>query len=170
MIKFKKHMTEKINQFRYYIITLVTITVLAVTGFYYYNLKKENPLLEEEEQFNFVIDGKNYIMPSPVHSFEFLNAMGFPWKGLAEASKNSKYETGETHSVREFVELAFRNVGIEDWEKYVVQDHPDHTRPAEVDYLIGDYTKAKEKLGWEPEVSFPDLVKMMVDAELEREK
>lgn len=78
--------------------------------------------------------------------------------------------TGETHSVREFVELAFRNVGIEDWEKYVVQDHPDHTRPAEVDYLIGDYTKAREKLGWEPEVSFPDLVKMMVDAELEREK
>jgi hypothetical protein len=62
MIKFKKHMTEKINQFRYYIITLVTITVLAVTGFYYYNLKKENPLLEEEEQFNFVIDGKNYIL------------------------------------------------------------------------------------------------------------
>lgn len=93
MIKFKKHMTEKINQFRYYIITLVTITVLAVTGFYYYNLKKENPPLEEEEQFNFVIDGKNYIMPSPVHSFEFLNAMGFPWKGLAEASKISKYET-----------------------------------------------------------------------------
>ncbi len=78
--------------------------------------------------------------------------------------------TGETHSVREFVELAFKNAGIEDWEHYVVQDHPEHTRPAEVDYLIGDYTKAKEKLGWEPEVSFEDLVKMMVEAELEREK
>jgi GDPmannose 4,6-dehydratase len=78
--------------------------------------------------------------------------------------------TGETHSVKEFVELAFKHVGLEDWEKYVEYNHPDHTRPAEVDYLIGDYSKAKKVLGWEPETRFEDLVKMMVDADLEKEK
>ena len=93
MIKFKKTMTEKINQYRYYILTLVTMTVLTVTGFYFYKEKSQVPSVEEDVQFNFIIDGKNYIMPSPVHSFHFLNTMGFPWKGLAEASPNAKYET-----------------------------------------------------------------------------
>lgn len=78
--------------------------------------------------------------------------------------------TGEMHSVREFVELAFSYAGIDDWEKYVISDHPKHTRPAEVDYLIGDYSKAKKVLGWEPKTSFKKLVKMMVNADLEREK
>ena len=93
MIKFKKTMTEKISQYRYYILTLVTMTVLTVTGFYFYKEKSQVPSVEEDVQFNFIIDGKNYIMPSPVHSFHFLNTMGFPWKGLAEASPNAKYET-----------------------------------------------------------------------------
>ncbi len=73
--------------------------------------------------------------------------------------------TGETHSVREFAELAFASAGL-DWKRYVEID-PRYFRPAEVDLLLGDATKAKTKLGWKPKVSFPELVKMMVDADLE---
>lgn len=76
--------------------------------------------------------------------------------------------TGETHSVQEFVELAFGHVNLE-WEKYVVQDEK-FMRPAEVDLLLGDPSKAKKVLEWEPEVSFPELVTMMVDAEIELHK
>ncbi|HSX09098.1 MAG TPA: GDP-mannose 4,6-dehydratase [Candidatus Saccharimonadales bacterium] len=78
--------------------------------------------------------------------------------------------TGETHSVEEFVELAFKHVGIEDWRKYVDADDPKYMRPAEVDYLIGDYSKAKKELQWEPKTGFKELVSMMVEADLEREK
>ena len=78
--------------------------------------------------------------------------------------------TGETHSVEEFVTLAFAEVGIKDWQKYVTSNHPKHLRPAEVDYLIGDYSKAKKVLGWEPKTSFKELVAMMVKADLAREK
>jgi GDPmannose 4,6-dehydratase len=78
--------------------------------------------------------------------------------------------TGETHSVQEFVELAFKHVGITDWQKYVISNHPKHVRPAEVDYLIGDYSKAKKVLGWKPETSFSQLVEMMVKSDLERRK
>jgi GDPmannose 4,6-dehydratase len=76
--------------------------------------------------------------------------------------------TGETHTIEELVERAFAEVGISDWNKYVRQD-PKFFRPAEVDLLIGDATKAREKLGWKPEVSFPELVKMMVAHDLKRE-
>ena len=72
--------------------------------------------------------------------------------------------TGETHSVREFLEEAFGIVGL-DWQKYVEID-PKYFRPAEVDLLIGDSSKAKQKLGWEPKVKFKDLVKMMVEADI----
>ena len=78
--------------------------------------------------------------------------------------------TGETHSVREFVELAFNAVGISDWEKYVKSDVEAHMRPAEVDHLIGDASKAKKDLGWIPKTSFKELVEMMVKSDLEREK
>lgn len=78
--------------------------------------------------------------------------------------------TGEAHSVNEFAQIAFNHVGISDWEKYVVSNVEAHLRPAEVDHLIGDYSKAKDKLGWKPKTSFEELVKMMVDADLEREK
>ena len=74
--------------------------------------------------------------------------------------------TGETHTIREFLDLAFSEVGIDDWSPYVRQD-PRFLRPAEVDLLIGDASKAREKLGWVPEVSFPELVKMMVAHDLE---
>jgi GDPmannose 4,6-dehydratase len=71
--------------------------------------------------------------------------------------------TGETHSVQEFLEAAFTYAGL-DWREYVKID-PRYFRPAEVDLLIGDYSKAKEKLGWEPTVRFDELVRMMVDAD-----
>lgn len=76
--------------------------------------------------------------------------------------------TGETHSVREFCEVAFGHVGL-NWEDYVKQDER-YMRPAEVDALLADPTKAKEKLGWEPEVSFEQLVVMMVEAVQKRIK
>jgi len=78
--------------------------------------------------------------------------------------------TGENHSVEEFVELAFSHVGIKDWQNYVVSNHPKHMRPAEVDYLIADYSKAKKILGWHPKTSFKNLVDIMVKAEITSEK
>ena len=72
--------------------------------------------------------------------------------------------TNETHSVREFLEVAFAHAGL-DWQKHVEID-PRYFRPAEVDLLIGDYSKAKKKLGWEPKTKFAELVKIMVEADL----
>jgi GDPmannose 4,6-dehydratase len=74
--------------------------------------------------------------------------------------------TGESHSVRELVEVAFGHVGLE-WTTHVKTD-PSLLRPAEVDHLIGDSTKARMTLGWSPSVDFPALVRMMVDADLAR--
>ncbi|MBI3980828.1 GDP-mannose 4,6-dehydratase [Candidatus Microgenomates bacterium] len=76
--------------------------------------------------------------------------------------------TGENHSVQEFVELAFQSAGISDWKKYVVVDKKLY-RPAEVDFLVGDASKARNKLKWAPKVSFPELVKMMVEVDLKKE-
>jgi len=73
--------------------------------------------------------------------------------------------TGETHSVEELVSVAFDYVGL-DWHNHVVQD-PQFMRPAEVDFLVGDASKARRVLGWEPKVTFADLIRMMVDADLE---
>ena len=78
------------------------------------------------------------------------------------------FATGETHSIEDLVRRAFAEVGIDNWADYVRQD-PKFLRPAEVDLLIGDATKARTKLGWEPEVDFPALVKMMVAHDLQRE-
>ncbi len=76
--------------------------------------------------------------------------------------------TNETHTVREFVELAFERANL-DWQKYVILDEK-YMRPAEVDLLIGNPLKAKKVLGWEPKTSFSELVNMMVDADLEHVK
>lgn len=73
--------------------------------------------------------------------------------------------TGETHSVEEFVSIAFGHVGL-DWRKYVIQD-PRFYRPAEVDLLLADPSKAQARLGWRLEVSFDRLIRMMVDADME---
>jgi GDPmannose 4,6-dehydratase len=72
--------------------------------------------------------------------------------------------TGKAHSVRECVQIAFDHVGLE-WEQYVRAD-PSMVRPAEVDHLIGDPTKAKQLLGWEPETTFEELIRLMVDSDL----
>ncbi len=76
--------------------------------------------------------------------------------------------TNETHSVREFCEVAFAHVGL-NWQDYVKYDAR-YERPAEVDLLIGDFSKARTKLGWEPKTKFEDLAKLMVDADLQAAK
>ena len=85
---------------------------------------------------------------------------------MLQQSEPSDYvvATGEAHSVQEFAELAFRRAGLH-WREYVRED-PALRRPAEVDHLIGDATKARTTLGWRPQVSFPELVTLMVDADL----
>src|SRR5687767_13471720 len=84
----------------------------------------------------------------------------------AEQASDYVIATGEEHSVREFAEIAFDHAGL-DFERHVVVD-PEFLRPAEVDHLVGDSSKAREQLGWEPRVSFRDLVELMVDADVER--
>lgn len=74
--------------------------------------------------------------------------------------------TGRTHSVREFLRIAFEVAGLDSYEKYVVTD-PRFVRPAEVDLLVGDPSKARKALGWEPKVSFEELVEMMVKADVD---
>jgi len=98
---------------------------------------------------------------------DYVDAM---WRMLQQDEADDYViSTNETHSVREFLEVAFNRVGISDWEKHVYQD-PAFFRPAEVDLLIGDSTKARTKLGWEPKVDFAELVTMMVDADVERQR
>ena len=77
--------------------------------------------------------------------------------------------TGETHTIREFLDAAFSYIGITDWSDYVVVD-PEFYRPAEVDYLKGDATKANTVLNWKPQTSFSELVKLMVDSDIKNEK
>jgi GDPmannose 4,6-dehydratase len=73
--------------------------------------------------------------------------------------------TGETHSIRELLEVGFKLVGIKNWQKYIGVD-PKYYRPVEVDYLLGDYSKAKKVLGWKPKVKFKELVKIMLIADI----
>jgi GDPmannose 4,6-dehydratase len=75
--------------------------------------------------------------------------------------------TGRTHSVRDFVRIAFEAAGLGSYEPYVAID-PRFVRPAEVDLLVGDASKAKRVLGWEPKVTFEELVEMMVRADVDR--
>lgn len=95
---------------------------------------------------------------------DYVEAM---WMMLQQdAPDNFVIGTGETHSVREFCEIAFGRVGL-DYNEFVVQDER-YYRPAEVDLLISDPSKAHATLGWEPSISFKELVTMMVDADMER--
>ena len=96
---------------------------------------------------------------------DYVDAM---WRMLQQPEPDDYVvATGQTHSVRDFVAAAFAHVGIADWTRYVEID-PRLFRPAEVDHLIGDATKARERLGWSPKVTFEELVRMMVDSDLER--
>ncbi len=98
---------------------------------------------------------------------DYVDAM---WRMLQQDEADDYViSTGETHPVREYLDIAFTHVGISDWEKHVFQD-PQFFRPAEVDLLIGDSAKAKDVLGWTPTLAFDGLVKKMVDSDLEIEK
>jgi GDPmannose 4,6-dehydratase len=95
---------------------------------------------------------------------DYVEAM---WRMLQQSSPGDYViGTGQTHSVRDLVEAAFGHVGL-DWRQHVVTD-PKYLRPAEVDHLQADATKARRELGWSPKVGFGELVAMMVDADLER--
>jgi GDPmannose 4,6-dehydratase len=93
---------------------------------------------------------------------EYIEAM---WRILQQPGADDfVIATGETHSVREFLEEAFQYAGFGDWQSYIETD-PRYLRPAEVEVLIGDAAKAKEKFGWQPKIKFQDLVKIMVDSD-----
>lgn len=97
------------------------------------------------------------------HAADYVDAM---WRMLQQDQPDDYVvATGETHSVREFVQKAFARAEIDDWEKYVVID-PRFFRPAEVDLLVGDPTKAETVLGWKRKVSFDELVNRMVDNDI----
>lgn len=94
---------------------------------------------------------------------EFVEAM---WRMLQqEAPEDFVIGTGEAHAVREFCELGFQHAGLGNWQQYVAIDRR-YFRPTEVEHLLADPRKAKEKLGWEPKVKFSDLVKIMVDGDM----
>jgi GDPmannose 4,6-dehydratase len=98
---------------------------------------------------------------------DFVDAM---WRMLQQHEPGDYViSTGETHSIREFLDLAFGCVGITSWGRYITQD-PRFFRPAEVDLLIGDSSKARKVLGWEPRTSLPQLVQMMVEHDLAEQK
>jgi GDPmannose 4,6-dehydratase len=98
------------------------------------------------------------------HAEDYVRGM---WEMVQhETPSDCVVATGETHSVREFLDIAFKHVGIDDWDNLVVID-PEFYRPAEVDYLLGIPAKAKRILGWEPEISFQQLVERMVDSDVE---
>lgn len=94
---------------------------------------------------------------------DYVDAM---WRMLQQdVADDYVIATGETHSIRDLLDVAFAEIGVTDWSSYITQD-PRFMRPAEVDLLVGDPSKAKEKLGWEPTVSFKELITMMVRSDL----
>ena len=100
------------------------------------------------------------------HAKDYVRAM---WLMLQEdIPEDYVVATGKTHSVRDFLDIAFKRAGISNWEDFVFID-PEFFRPAEVDYLLGIPDKAKNQLGWEPEISFEQLVHGMIDGDLDEE-
>ncbi len=98
------------------------------------------------------------------HAEDYVRGM---WEMVQHETPNDYVvATGETYSVRQFLDIAFKHVGIDDWQHLVVID-PEFYRPAEVDYLLGIPAKAKRVLGWEPHISFEQLVERMVDSDVE---
>jgi GDPmannose 4,6-dehydratase len=98
---------------------------------------------------------------------DYVDAM---WRMLQQPNADDYVvSTGETHTIEELLEVAFEAAGLKDWQNFVEQS-PEFMRPAEVDLLIGDATKAKKVLDWEPKVSFKELITMMVESDLRAEK
>jgi GDPmannose 4,6-dehydratase len=101
------------------------------------------------------------------HAADYVKAM---WAMLQQdVPDDYVVATGSTHTIRELLDVAFARVGISDWAKHVTQD-PRFFRPAEVDLLVGDASKAADVLGWKPEVGFQDLVERMVDSDVKNER
>lgn len=101
------------------------------------------------------------------HAEDYVNAM---WLMLQQETPDDYVIcTGETYTIRQFLDIAFKEVGIEDWSSFVVQD-PEFYRPAEVDYLLGSCKKAEQGLNWRRDVSFNDLVQRMVDYDINEER
>jgi len=90
---------------------------------------------------------------------------------MLQKDKPNEYviSTGKTHSIREFLTYAFEHIGVTDWEKYVKQD-PRYMRPAEVDVLLGDSTKAQTELNWKPKTSLKEMVEKMVNNDIKKLK
>lgn len=101
------------------------------------------------------------------HAEDYVDAM---WRMLQQ-DKPDDYviATGETHSIREFLDVAFKYIGIDDWSNYVVID-PKFYRPAEVDYLLGQNEKARKELGWSPVINFEQLVERMLEHDINEKK
>ena len=100
------------------------------------------------------------------HAKDYVEAM---WLMLQkETADDYVVATGETHSVEDFLEYSFKYAGLGDWDQYVYID-PEFFRPAEVDYLLGNSTKAAEELGWEPRIKFQELAHRMVEADINEE-
>ena len=98
---------------------------------------------------------------------DYVDAM---WRMLQQdAADDYVISTGKTHSIRDLLDAAFAVVGVDDWSTYVRQD-PSFRRPAEVDMLIGDSTKARTVLGWQPKVAFVELVRMMVENDVAEQR
>lgn len=98
---------------------------------------------------------------------DYVEAM---WRMLQQPEADDYViSTGETHSIRDLLDVAFASAGIDDWSPYVRQD-PRFMRPAEVDLLIGDPSKARQKLGWKPTVTFQELIDMMVQHDLDEQR
>jgi len=98
---------------------------------------------------------------------DYVDAM---WRMLQQDQADDYViSTGVTHSIRDLLDVAFKRVGIDEWEHFISQD-PRFMRPAEVDFLIGDSTKAHKVLGWQPKVAFKELVERMVDNDVELQR
>ncbi len=128
---------------------------------------KENYLYKEESAFPKLRLGNFDSFRDWGHAEDYVKAMHLMLQ--QEEADDYVIATGKTYSVKEFLDIAFSSAGIHDWSNLVVQD-PEFMRPAEVDYLCGCPKKAKEKLGWEPEVSFEQLVSRMVNHDISSEK
>ncbi len=101
------------------------------------------------------------------YALDYVDAM---WRMLQQPEpEDYVVSTGETHSVQEFLQLSCQVAGIKDWEA-IYKHNPVYDRPAEVDLLVGDASKARKQLGWKPSVTFSQLVELMVNAEMEKEK
>lgn len=143
-------------------------------GFIDLSSQKDNIVLKDEDTLHGGIGDVRHSFPKLRlgnldakrdwgHAEDYVRGM---WEMLQQDfAEDYVIATGETHSVREFLKIAFDHIGISDWEQYIVID-PEFYRPAEVDYLLGIPAKANTKLKWKPNISFAELVQRMVESDI----